>query len=125
MMLLGQAATRVVGGAAASEDPVRITESLLADAEARLRAGDLTDAATVAVDALEVATETDSLEQGWRAAALAAMVNAELGETAAADDYGEQGNMLLDRLRERWDDDNIDAYFQRADRVTLARGLDR
>ena len=104
-------------------DPVRVSSILLADAEARLLAGEPADELAAAEQALEAASGLDRTEQRWRAAALAAQASAELDRDGDVDRYREQSLAGLDDLRERWVGEGVDTYLERDDIIALARAV--
>lgn len=108
--------------AAASGDPLAISNTQLATAQAMLGAGDAAGARDMALAAEQFFARAGRVESDWRALVIAGKACRLAGDEAAAHEYFARAAGQLARLSESWGEDAA-GYLSRQDVLRLRREL--
>jgi hypothetical protein len=105
------------------QNPLWLSEALLALSEAALAAGDANAALASATEAQARFTAAKQNESAWRAYAIQALANDKLANRENARQLAQQAESLLSSLEGLWGADNYKSYLARPDITELRRLL--
>ena len=109
--------------AAETGDPLSVSNTQLATAQALLEAGDAAGARAAALAAEEFFARSGRIESDWRALVIAGKACRLAGDAAGAREYFARAAAQLARLEESWGEAAAAGYFSRQDVQRLRREL--
>lgn len=122
----GQAACKEAADAAASlGDPLLLSKSQLALAEASLASGDMERAIESAKAAQAFFTSAGLTASEWRASLIAGLASQKIGERDNAQLYLTKAGELLSSLQQKWGTDTFNSYMARPDVQFYRKQLDQ
>jgi tetratricopeptide (TPR) repeat protein len=96
-------------------DAMRLSNAMLALAQAQLETGDAQNALTNALHAQERFKQGGQQESEWQAWGIAALASRRKGEDGAARDLLARAREVLSQLEQKWGTDSYDKYLNRTD----------
>jgi hypothetical protein len=100
-------------------DALRLSNAMLALAQAQLETGDAQNALTNALRAQERFNHGGQLESEWRAWLIAALASWRQGNEGAAREQSAHAKEVLSQLEQKWGPDAYSSYLSRPDIQTL------